>query len=158
MQSFYYRKTAIEHTLNWLFFDIHNLASTYRHLDDRDNMCKVYKLEHDLLNTLSYYGGNYIAYYFQSTIRLAQHAAQKNKTEQCFGYLEEMMSVFRRLRIQKEQRIARNCILFDGRDERSTAKVSKSTVLKCLKWKSFDSIRSTSSFCRIYNEINSWDD
>lgn len=149
-------ESSVSHTLHWLFWDIHNLAGSYRCLSDRESMYKVYQLEHDLLNALSYYNGNYFAYYFQSTARLAQNAAQKGEKEHCFAYLEEMMNALRRLQMQKKQGSADTCILFAGRDEKQTAKMSKSTVLECLAWKSFDGIRNTASFTAICDEVNSW--
>ena len=151
-----YIENSLYNTLHWLIWDMNELAMNYYGAGDRENMCKVFEIEHSLLGAVGYRGEDFALWHIRAAARLAQRAAQKRETEKCFARLEEMMQIVREWKRQNEVAIAPH-ILFARTDKGEPVKYSKRFVLPMLEWKAFDYIREDERFCAVLAELDELD-
>ncbi|MBQ8403292.1 MAG: helix-turn-helix transcriptional regulator [Clostridia bacterium] len=150
-------ENSLYNTLHWLVWDMNELAMNYYSLGDRENMCKVFEIEHGLLGAVGYYGEDFALWHIRAAVRLAQRAAQKKETEECFARLEEMMQIVRKWQKQDEAGKADEHILFARTGRGKSVKFSKELVLPMLEWKAFDYIRETERFGAVLAELDALD-
>ena len=153
-----YIENSLYNTLHWLIWDMNELAMNYYGLGDRENMCKVFEIEHTLLGAVGYRGEDFALWHIRAAARLAQRAAQKRETEKCFARLEEMMQIVREWKRQNESAEIDPHILFSRTDKGEPVKFSKNFVLPMLEWRSFDYIRQTERFGVVLAELCALDE
>ncbi|MBQ9746691.1 MAG: helix-turn-helix transcriptional regulator [Clostridia bacterium] len=147
-------ENSLYNTLHWLIWDMNELAMNYYSLGDREKMCKVFEIEHGLLGAVGYYGEDFALWHIRAAVRLAQRAAQKKETEECFARLEEMMQIVRKWKKKDEAGKSEEHILFARTERGKSVKFSKELVLPMLEWKAFDYIRENERFCAVLAELD----
>lgn len=157
----YYRE-SISDSVAWLLWDIERSAQCiYSDTCDNTRPLEIFQLEYDLIhilynNSLFPYPHSYNLMYVN--MQLAANYARKGEFDKAFYHLNEIIEINREYLNNYGVNFNTGCVLYPKAKQpfdnpTKKARSYKSWILRCLEWKSFDSLKEDERYTQLKNQI-----